>query len=73
MAKVKACVAIAGSLIAAFGVLGAGAAHAAPTGDTQGCAQATALFERGNPGIATAAGTPFGYGPCGIGVPGGPP
>jgi hypothetical protein len=73
MAKVKACVALAGSLMAAFGLLGAGAARAAPSGDTQGCAVVIALSESGNPGIATAAGTPFGFGPCGFGVPGGPP
>ncbi len=73
MVKVKACAAIAGSLMAAFGLLGAGAARAAPSGDTQGCAVVMALFESGNPGIATAAGTPFGYGACGIGVPGGRP
>ncbi len=52
-------------------LVSAGAAHAAPSGDTQGCAVVAALFESGNPGIATAASTPFGYGACGAGVPGG--
>ncbi len=73
MVKMKACVAISGSLMAAFGSLGAGAASAAPSEDTQGCAAVIALFESGNPGIPTAAGTPFGYGACGLGVPGGRP
>jgi hypothetical protein len=73
MAKAKACVAIAASLMAASGLLGTGVARAAPSGDTQGCAVVIALFEAGNPGILTAAGTPFGYGACGFGVPGGPP
>jgi hypothetical protein len=73
MGKVKACLAIAGSLMAASGLLGAGVARAAPSGNTQGCAVVITLFEAGNPGITTAAGTPFGYGACGFGVPGGPP
>ncbi len=59
-------------LAAALLVLGAGAAGAAPSGDTQGCAAVIGQSARGNPGIATAASTPFGYGPCGFGVPGGP-
>jgi hypothetical protein len=73
MARAKACVAIVASLMAASGLLGTGVARAVPSGDTQGCAVVVALFEAGNRGIATAAGTPFGYGACGIGVPGGPP
>ena len=72
MAKAKTYAAIAALFVAASGVLGAGVARAAPSGETQGCAAVIALFEAGNPGIATAAATPFGYGACGFGVPGGP-
>ncbi len=64
---------VAGAAVCvSLAVVPAGAAHAAPTGDTRGCAVVAGLFEDGNPGIATAASTPFGYGACGIGVPGGP-
>ena len=73
MAKAKACLAIAASLMAASGLLGTSVARVVPSGNTQGCAVVVALFEAGNPGIVTAAGTPFGYGACGFGVPGGPP
>ncbi len=59
-------------LAVALLVLGTGAAGAAPGDDTQGCAAVTGQAESGNPGIATAAGTPYGYGPCGKGAPGGP-
>ena len=63
-----------GAMVLAVALLlpSAGTVHAAPSGNTHGCAAVTAQFESGNPGIATASSTPFGYGPCGTGTPGGP-
>ncbi len=61
-------VVVAVASVCAAGTLAASAV-AAPSSESRGCQKVTALYEGGNPGIATAAATPGGYGPCGTGTP----
>ncbi|HJT36807.1 MAG TPA: hypothetical protein VJ818_00140 [Actinomycetota bacterium] len=65
VAALAAAITVAGSLAPI-------AASAAPSPGTEGCSQLVNHYEGGNPGITTASQTPYGYGACGFGTPGGP-
>jgi hypothetical protein len=65
-------VVVSGFLLVSGAVIWPMTASAAPSGNTQGCTSLFAQYNAGNPGVTKAANTPFGYGACGFGTPGGP-